>query len=154
MRDWKSLCGAPSYILGNSQTSGIFTYHSGLPFTVAVTSNNPFVGQQAAAYPDRICNGALPASQRAVDEWFNPARFVVPTPFAPGNEGSNILTGPSPTTLDFGLLRRSPLAKSGGWNFAGRPSTYLTRPSSACPRATLRVQVPSAVSLPWPEIHV
>jgi hypothetical protein len=29
----------------------------------------------------------------------------VPTPFGLGNEGSNILTGPSLTTLEFGVLR-------------------------------------------------
>jgi hypothetical protein len=103
--------GMLSQILGHWQTSGIFTYRSGLPFTVAATSNNRFVGQQAAAYPDRICNGALPASQQTVDEWFNPACFVVPTPFAPGNGGSNILTGPSLTTLDFGLLRTLPFGE-------------------------------------------
>lgn len=91
---------------------GLDRHHaSKLPFTVAASSNNRFVGQQAAAYPDRVCNGALPAGQRTVDEWFNPAGFVVPAPFALGNEGSNILTGPSLTTLDFGVLRTFPFGE-------------------------------------------
>ncbi|HEX5481303.1 MAG TPA: TonB-dependent receptor, partial [Terriglobia bacterium] len=43
--------GVISHILGHWQTSGVFTYHGGLPFTVSASQNNPFVGQQASAYP-------------------------------------------------------------------------------------------------------
>jgi hypothetical protein len=103
--------GPISYIVSDWQASGIFTYHSGYPFTVSASKNNPFVGQQASAYPNRICNGALPASERTVSRWFNPACFVVPIPFALGNEGSNILIGPTLTTWDFGLLRSFPFGE-------------------------------------------
>jgi Carboxypeptidase regulatory-like domain/TonB-dependent Receptor Plug Domain len=100
-----------SAILSGWQTSGIFTYHTGLPFTVGASANNRFVSYNASAYPNRVCNGSLPSSQQTVDRWFNPSCFVVPTPFAPGNEGSNILTGPSFTTLDFGMLRSFPFGE-------------------------------------------
>jgi hypothetical protein len=71
----------------------------------------PVRGTAGRRVPRPIVHGALPASQQTVDEWFNPACFAVPTPFAPSNEGSNILAGPSLTTLDFGLLRKFPFGE-------------------------------------------
>ncbi|HEX5482451.1 MAG TPA: hypothetical protein VFZ08_07470, partial [Terriglobia bacterium] len=110
--------------------------------TVSASQNNPFVGQQASAYPNRICNGALPSGQRTVTQWFNAACFVVPTPFALGNEGSNILTAPSLTTLDIGVLRSFPLGEARRLEFRweafnvantpifGRPSANASSPGT------------------------
>lgn len=127
--------GAVSHILGHWQTSGVFTYHGGLPFTVSASKNNPFVGQQASAYPNRICNGALPSGQRTVTHWFNGACFVVPTPFALGNEGSNILTGPSLTTLDIGVLRSFPLGEARRLEFRWEAFNVANTPIFGLPSA-------------------
>ncbi len=127
--------GVLSHILANWQTSGVFTYHTGRPFTVAASKNNPFVGQQASAYPNRICNGALPAGQRTVNEWFNPACFVVPIPFALGDEGSNILTGPTLTTLDIGVLRSFPLGEKRRLEFRWEAFNVANTPLFGLPSA-------------------
>jgi hypothetical protein len=127
--------GVLSYILGDWQMTGIFTYHGGLPFTVEASKNNPYVGLEATAYPNRICNGALSGSQRTVSEWFDPACFAVPTPFALGNEGSNILTGPSLTTLDFGLLRSFPLGEQRRLEFRWEALNIANTPLFGLPSA-------------------
>lgn len=127
--------GVLSHIIGNWQASGIFTYHSGFPFTVEASGNNPYVGQQATAYPNRICNGALPSGQRTVNLWFNPACFVVPTPFALGNEGSNILVGPTLTTWDFGLLRSFPFGEQRRLEFRWEAFNFANTPLFGLPSA-------------------
>jgi hypothetical protein len=124
-----------SEILGGWQATGVFTYHGGLPFTVEASGNNPYVGQEATAYPNRICNGALPSGQRTVSGWYNPACFVVPTPFALGNEGSNILTGPSLTTLDFGLLKSFPLGEQRRLEFRWEAFNIANTPLFGLPSA-------------------
>lgn len=138
--------GALAYVIGGWQLSGVFTYHSGRPFTVAASANNPFVGQQASAYPNRLCNGALPAGQRTVNDWFNTTCFAVPTPFALGNEGSNILIGPTFTTLDFGLLKSFPLGEQRrlefrweAFNFANTPLFGLPSSDASSPGTDGRI---------------
>ena len=59
--------------------------------------------------PRTQTESAMAPCRRANKPWTNgsvPPALRVPTPFAPSNEGSNILAGPSLTTLDFGLLRK------------------------------------------------
>lgn len=127
--------GVLSHILGNWQTSGILTYHTGLPFSVQASKNNPFVGQQATAYANRICNGNLPGGQRTVDNWFDTACFVVPIPFALGNAGSDILTGPSLTTLDIGVLRSFPLGEQRRLEFRWEAFNVANTPIFGLPSA-------------------
>jgi hypothetical protein len=98
-----SIAGIVRGILGGWQLSGVVTAETGTPFSVlmpcaAVNSegNN--------CRPNRIASGELPADQRSVQEWFNPAAFVVPTQ-AYGNAGRNILRGPGMTNLDAALSK-------------------------------------------------
>jgi len=97
--------GVASHILGGWTVSGIFTRHSGRPFTVFAGANNPFVGPLANALPDRINDGNMDSSARSVDHWFDTTAFVVPKPARPGDSGRNILIGPGLTNMDFSLAR-------------------------------------------------
>lgn len=127
--------GPLSYVFGGWELSGILTYHSGRPFTVSASKNNPFVGLEASAYPNRICNGALPSGQRTVNLWFNASCFAVPVPFALGNEGSNILTGPTLTTLDFGLMKSFPLGEQRRLEFRWEAFNIANTPLFGLPSA-------------------
>jgi hypothetical protein len=54
--------------------------------------------------PNRTANGALPAGQRSIAEWFNTSAFAIPVD-AYGNAGRNILQGPGLQNFDLGLSR-------------------------------------------------
>src|SRR5262249_47249862 len=88
-------------ILGGWTLSGIFSYHTGRPFTVTQGSNN--VGQLMTGLPNRIGDGAGP---QTVERWFDPTAFQAVPSGTFGNSGRNILRGPDWQTLDLSLQRR------------------------------------------------
>lgn len=57
--------------LGGWTASSIITMQSGLPFTVYTSS---------LFFPDRVCNGNLPSSQRTATHWFDYKCFVTHPP--------------------------------------------------------------------------
>jgi hypothetical protein len=100
------------YALGGWEFSPILTAQTGL----ALTINQPellSLGGERRSRPNRIGDGALPDSQRTVDQWFNTSAFLTlqtdPTklgfvPFqAYGNSGIGILRGPGLVDFDFNL---------------------------------------------------
>ena len=104
--------GAGAAILGNWTVSGIYTAHSGLPFTVNQSNNN--VGTRMTGLPNLIGN---PEGPQTREQWFNVAAFEAVPSGTFGNAGRNILRGPNWSTLDFTLSRRL--------NFGSRTSALL-----------------------------
>jgi hypothetical protein len=93
-------------IAGNWQINGIFTLHSGQPFTPTLGTSTANTG---AARPDRIGDGNLPSDQRTVNNWFDKNAFAAPALYNYGNAGRNILIGPGAANLDLSLFRSFPL---------------------------------------------
>lgn len=111
--------GAGAAILGGWRTSGVYTFSSGLPFSVTSGGNYSTaidVYGAATALPNvigtpqivgdtncwfyvssnRACRGLAPNGSNA---------FALQTPGAFGNAGVNILRGPHATVFDFSLMR-------------------------------------------------
>jgi hypothetical protein len=81
--------------------SGIYTAHTGHPFTVNQSNNN--VGTNMTGLPNIVGD---PSGPKTVDQWFNTAAFqAVPTGVF-GNEQRNQLTGPGFQNLDLTLQRQ------------------------------------------------
>ena len=78
--------------------AGIFTAHSGRPFTVTQGSL-----EGAGWVPNRIADTE---GQKTVDSWFNVSDFQVVPGGTFGNAGRNILRGPGWMTFDLSLQRR------------------------------------------------
>lgn len=106
--------GFTGKLLGGIQLSGIFTYQTGLPFTIT-TSNLDYVGlglinANPAARPNQICNpnDGAPNTQQ---EWFNTDCFSVNPPITgpgstglqntDGTAGRGTVHGPSTKRIDF-----------------------------------------------------
>lgn len=102
-----SWSGVANAVLGGWSLNYIMQLQDGYPFSV-YTSNNRF--------PDRICDGKLPKSERSSDRWIDISCFPVHTPrqvtlpngtrITVGNHGNsapNIITGPGLKSLDLGL---------------------------------------------------
>ena len=102
--NWNRVTNA---LFGGWSLNYIMSLQDGYPFSV-YTSNNRF--------PDRICDGKLPKSERSADRWIDIRCFPTHTPRQVtlpdgrritvgnhGNAGPNILTGPGLKNLDLGM---------------------------------------------------
>jgi hypothetical protein len=95
-------------LLRGWQLSGIHVVQGGLPLTPRIGGSAVlFLGRDRAARPNQTGNATLPASERAVERWFNTAAFAAydPAPQAFGTAGVGILRGPRIIRLDFSLSR-------------------------------------------------
>ena len=109
-------------LLNGWQASGIWNMRSGQPLTAFVQSNRsrslwnpslgPGIGQDRPSYapgygPDNAVLGR-------VDQWFNPAAFVLQPAGTFGNTGRGDFIGPNLRTLDLALTKRANWASLGG----------------------------------------
>jgi Carboxypeptidase regulatory-like domain/TonB dependent receptor/TonB-dependent Receptor Plug Domain len=81
--------------------SGIYTAHTGHPFTVGQSSNN--VGQNMTGLPNVTGDTGGP---RTVDQWFNTSAFQLVPSGTFGNEQRNRLSGPGFQNLDLTVQRQ------------------------------------------------
>jgi hypothetical protein len=81
--------------------SGIYTAHTGHPFTVNQSGNN--VGTNMTGLPNLVGD---PNGPKTVDAWFNTAAFQAVTSGTFGNELRNRLTGPGFQNLDLTVQRQ------------------------------------------------
>jgi hypothetical protein len=80
--------------------SGIYTAHTGHPFTVTQSGNN--VGTSMTGLPNVTGDTSGP---QTVDKWFNTAAFTAVPSGAFGNEERNRLTGPGFQNFDLTFQR-------------------------------------------------
>ncbi|HEY4048331.1 MAG TPA: carboxypeptidase regulatory-like domain-containing protein [Acidobacteriaceae bacterium] len=117
--------GLLSWILGNWQTSGVYTYYSGHPFTVNWGSESSLLDPYgfATAVPNVV---AKPHLLKKPTCWFytsansacaafgagltNP--FVDPGNYVVGNGSRNSLRGPSTQVFDAALIKQIPIHES------------------------------------------
>jgi hypothetical protein len=81
--------------------SGIYTAHTGHPFTVNQSGNN--VGTNMTGLPNVVGD---PTGAQTVDQWFNPAAFQAVASGVFGNEVRNQLTGPGFQNMDLTVQRQ------------------------------------------------
>jgi hypothetical protein len=81
--------------------SGIYTAHTGHPFTVTEGGNN--VGTSMTGLPNASGDTEGP---KTVDQWFNTAAFQAVTSGTFGNELRNRLTGPGFQNFDMTFQRQ------------------------------------------------
>jgi outer membrane receptor protein involved in Fe transport len=96
---------AVDLVLGGWHVGGIFTWHSGFYFSPAMGYDPSNTGSQGLTRTDRVCNGNLPSGQRSVNLWFDTSCFPLPTGYAFGNSGKNVLVGPGMVDGDMSLRK-------------------------------------------------
>jgi hypothetical protein len=100
-----SMNRAADAIIGNWQTNGILTLHTGQPYTVSAGGCQ---GVWAGCFPDLVTGAnpnAAPAGGRTPSEWFNTANFTAPASLTEGNLGDNTNYGPPLRNLDFSVFK-------------------------------------------------
>jgi hypothetical protein len=110
----ESLQGASRAVLGGWELGGIFTAHTGVPFTVKLTSDQAFTGnsrvnssaggQRPNYNPGPGCS-TNPTNSGQPDNYINVNCFSFPAPGTLGDLGRNTLRGPSFADLDFSLFK-------------------------------------------------
>ena len=109
--------GIFSKILGDWQTSGIWTMQSGFPFTINLKGDTAGVGAGTGGIfvrPNLVygANPVLSSSQRTTSQYFNTAAFVAPAAGAFGNVGRNTIIGPGIVNLDFTIAKTVKFSES------------------------------------------
>jgi hypothetical protein len=110
----ESFHGASRAILAGWELGGIFTLHSGVPFTVKLTSDEAFTGnsrvnssaggQRPDFKPGPGCS-TNPTNPGQPSNYINLNCFAFPAPGVLGNLGRNTLRGPGFEDFDFSLFK-------------------------------------------------
>ena len=125
--------GIGSWILGNWETSGIYTMQTGTPLviTAACATSLPGIGCTA----NRLRNGNLPAGQQNMDKWFDTTAFVNPAQFSMGNDSRTQpdLRNPGSITFDTVFSRWQPIREGVRLQFRAEMYNVMNHPNLANP---------------------
>jgi len=124
---------AADLALGGWHLGGIFTWHSGFYFSPAMGYDPSNTGSQGLTRTDRVCNGNLPSGQRSVNLWFDTSCFPLPSGFAFGNSGKNVLVGPGMVDGDMSLRKLFAVTERFRLEFRGELFNAFNHPIFAQP---------------------
>jgi hypothetical protein len=106
-------------ILGNWQNNGVFSYYSGLTFSVLSGIDQSLTGNgfdRADVAGDWRLSSDRPKGEQIL-RWFNPSAFVLQREGTFGNSGRNILRGPQSVNFDWGLFKQIPVREGHAFQF-------------------------------------
>ncbi len=127
--------GVASALTSHWEISGVYQVQSGLPYTVTLPFDNANAG--TVSRPNRTCNGSL--SNPTLYQYFDLGCFSTPAPYAFGNSGRNILTGPGQNDVDLGIHRAFvlPIEKPTQIEFRAEAFNLFNHPMFSNPVSTL-----------------
>ena len=125
-------------ILGNWQTNGILTFHTGQPYTLDASGCQD-VGAGGCG-PELIAGtpNQAPPGGRTPSEWFNTANFAAPAPLSLGNVGLQTNTGPPTRTADFSVFKNFPFTERWVLQFRGEAFNIANTPQFGFPDNNLQ----------------
>ena len=152
--EWKLPFGkgsAPMNHLVKDWTAGTITYFgTGTYFSPSFSGSDPSGTNTSGGLPNRVCDGNLPAGQRTIAEWFNPACFTVPAPGGFGNSGVNVLEGPRINVTHLHLAREFNVTERMRVTFAASATNVFNHPHFNVPQSNISTpgagQLTSAVT--------
>jgi hypothetical protein len=139
--------GVAAALLNGWQLNGILTLSDGYPVMVTTDRRNNFSRSASGAYsPNLIPGGDNNPVLGGPDQYFDPSQFTLPpeiddpsvlagcTPTAPcrflGDLGRNTLIAPGIATVDFGVMKKWPMAflgEDGNFEFRAEFFNILNR---------------------------
>jgi hypothetical protein len=126
-------------LLGGWQLSGIGTARAGLPLNVAIS-------RSASTLPDQINSNQRPncvpgvsvyPAQQTVQQWLNPAAFVLPAPGTWGNCGRDLVRAPGIWQADTALQKRVTVNERTGISFRAEVFNLFNRAQYGSPKVSL-----------------
>jgi hypothetical protein len=138
------------HLLSGWQTTGIVTWHDGLPFGIRTGKDNSADGISGGSYdrPDLTGDPSLPGGRsRAAQlaEWFNTSAFTQNAPGTYGNSARAFLRGPGFANVDFSVIKLIPLAvgpakETQHLEFRGEFFNLFNHPNFGLPDGTMTDQ--------------
>jgi hypothetical protein len=127
-----------STVLSGWQSTGILTFESGRPFTVALLpeidnsgTGRSILGFGANDRPNVLGDPNL--SRHTPEQWFNPGVFAFPPRGNFGNAGRNILDGPGYQNLNVSVVKNTALSEQFNLQFRGEVFNLLNHPNFNLP---------------------
>jgi hypothetical protein len=129
-----ALAGVADKIFGGWQLSGITSFGTGEPYSVTFTST-------VLGWPSSRADivGDPKPSDPSITQWFNPAAFAVPAPFAYGNSARNLLFGPGFFNWDAGVFKNTALTGRVNLEFRAEFFNILNHPNFGLPASNISV---------------
>jgi len=133
----KSLTGVEGQLAKGWAVNGIYSYATGIPFTVQETTNamgingvNDRPNMVAAQY---VGHDPIVVSGTPAIPWFAATDFSLPAFGTAGNEERNQLIGPSSHRIDFSLVKNFPIRESMQLQFRTEVFNITNTPNFATP---------------------
>ena len=120
-------------VLGGWQVNGVYSYHTGTPFTV--TNGTARSNTGGTDRPNQVSDPTLP--DPTIAQWFNTAAFVAQPINTVGNTGSNTLHGPSFKRVDLSVFKNVGVAGDTRLQLRVEIFNLFNTPSFANPNAAL-----------------
>jgi hypothetical protein len=128
--------GLSSTLLGGWDFSGVWSLHSGSPFTVFYGTNVSNSSGGGTQRPNRIGSGKL-SSGKSINKWFDTSAFVAPIIYTYGNSGTGILEGPGYFNVDLTLEKRFHFTERYAFTLRGESFNTFNRANFNNPNATI-----------------
>jgi hypothetical protein len=138
-----SRSGWTDWLLGSWQISATYIGRTGEYLTPTFSGTDPSNTNTIGGVADRVGNGNLPRSDRAIERWFDASAFAVPPIGRFGNAGRGVIIGPCRQSLNLGLFKRFRVAERHTVRVQGTATNALNHPSFDVPN--LNISLPAAV---------
>jgi hypothetical protein len=122
-------------LAGGWGLTSIVTAQDGPPGTVTMATTTSNTG--TTQYPNRVCDGNLPAGQRTIQRWFNPSCFTAPPLYTFGNAGRNIIIAPGLVTWDLGAHKDFRITEQLGITFRAEFFNVLNKANFGYPNTSI-----------------
>ncbi len=122
-------------IAGGWQLSSIVTAQDGPPGSLSMATSTSNTG--TTQYPNRVCDGNLPSSQRTIQHWFDTSCFQAPAIYTFGNAGRNIIIAPGLETWDLGAHKDFRITEGSGLTLRGEFFNVLNKANFGYPSTSI-----------------
>jgi hypothetical protein len=128
--------GFTNKLISGWQIAGLTSFQTGQPFSVTYTAPGSQV-YGASGRADRVPGVPLYPAHKTNAEWFNPAAFAVPAPYAFGNSGYDMLRGPNYQNWDMNLEKNTAIGERYKLQLRGEVFNVANHPNFGVPSSAI-----------------
>jgi hypothetical protein len=123
--------------IGGWQIAPSIIWSSGVPYSIIMSADNSFdLKGNGKQYPNQLGNPN--SSHQSIQQWFNPAAFIQPTPGTYGNTQRNNLYGPSYLLVNAGVGKTFHIPwENIGLEIRAAADNVINHPSFDAPDSTI-----------------